>query len=381
MRFLIIDDSSADRELIIRRLRREFAQAEFTELYRPDQLDAGIRQGNYDIVLTDYQLNWIDGLQVFHMVHTLYPDISVIMFTGTGSEEIAVEGLRAGLSNYVLKKNLDQLPFAVNESLEKVRLRKQYEDAIEQLRASEERSREIYEQGLTGIFAFTPKGTLSTCNPAFARIFGFGSAAEALQSDMHDLYPDPQQFEAFVDMLQSQQRIAYHELEMCRRNGDAVHVVVNAVGTFDEQGQILEVKGYLFDNTEQRRLESQVQQMQKLESIGLLVSGIAHDFNNMLGGILGYTSRGLGKITEDHPLYINFFHIQDIATRAAKMTQQLLAFSRRQVLEPIDVDPNAIVESVLNFVGKMLGELIEIEVQPEAHLHMVHVDYGKLSRC
>lgn len=380
MKFLIIDDNPADRELAINRLRREFENAQFMEVGRPADLEEVIARDNFDFVLTDYQLNWATGLEIFQRLQKVYPEIPIIMFTGTGNEEVAVQGLRAGLSNYILKKNLDQLPFAIRESLEKTRLRKQYEVAIEQLRLSEERYRELFDQGLTGIFAFTPSGRLLTCNAAFAHIFGFSSVAEAMQTNLRDLYPQPQQFALFLDLLARQKRLEYHEMELRRDDGEPVYVVASVIATFDEAENLEEIKGYFFDNTEQHRLTQQLQQAQKLESVGLLVSGIAHDFNNMLGGILGYTSRGMERISKTHPLYDNLYHIREITMRATKMTRQLLAFSRRQVLEPVDVNLNTVVENLLNFLGKLLADHIEIEFVPGEDLQTVHVDYAQIEQ-
>ncbi|GCE06312.1 hybrid sensor histidine kinase/response regulator [Dictyobacter aurantiacus] len=380
MRFLIVDDSKPDRELVIRRLKKEFSDAEYVEASHLNELEEAMASDDFDIVLTDYQLNWTNGLNILNRVKQQYPGIPVLMVTGTGSEEIAVEGLRSGLSNYILKSHLDQLPQAVHESLEKARLQKQYNEAILQLRHSEERYREIFEQGLTGIFVCTPEGTLLTCNTAFARILGFASEHEALQTDIHSLYPTTNDYETFLSRLAKEKRLEYYEVEMVRHDGAPVYVVENVVGDFDEDGQLTEIKGYIFDTTERRKLADQLQQAQRLESVGLLVSGIAHDFNNMLGGILGYASRGLNRITQSHPLYDNLNHIHEIGTRAAKMTHQLLAFSRRQVLEPTDVNLNYVVENLLNLVGKILADQIEIEFIPDPNLKTVHVDYAQIEQ-
>ncbi|GHO45300.1 hybrid sensor histidine kinase/response regulator [Ktedonospora formicarum] len=379
MRFLIIDDNAADRELIIRRLHKEFQDAEFIQVGRPPELEVALEKDHFDFILTDYQLNWTDGLQIFQRVHALFPDIPVIMFTGTGNEEVAVEALRAGVSNYVLKKHPDRLPFAIQESLEKLRLRKQYDEAIQQLQHSEERYREIFERGLTGVFAVAPTGELQTCNPAFARIFGFESVDEALQANLCSLYLDEDTYVTFVRRLQTEKHLEYVEMEMQRNDGTPVYIVANVLGTFVD-GRLKGFTGYLFDNTEQHSLTGQLQQAQKLESVGLLVSGIAHDFNNMLGGILGYSGRGLARISTSHPLYHNLAHIHEIATRAAKMTQQLLAFSRRQVLEPSDVDLNKVTKNLIEFLGKILADHVDIVFVPDPELKMVHVDYAQIEQ-
>ncbi|GCE27859.1 hypothetical protein KDA_33430 [Dictyobacter alpinus] len=353
---------------------------DYVEVGCEADLNVAIIRDHFDIVLTDYQLNWANGLQILKIVKQRYPDVPVLMVTGTGSEEIAVEGLRSGLSNYILKSHLERLPQAVHESLEKERLQKQYDEAILQLRNSEERYREIFEQGLTGIFVCTSQGKLLTCNPAFAHIFGFSSEEEALQTNMSSLYPSPTGYQDFLSLLEHKKRLEYHELDMVQRDGTPIYIVENVVGTFDEQDKLVEIKGYIFDTTERRKLADQLQQAQRLESVGLLVSGIAHDFNNMLGGILGYTSRGLSRVTPSHPLYDNLHHIQEIANRAAKMTHQLLAFSRRQVLEPRDVNLNGVVESLLSLFGKILADHIEIEFLPEPDLQIVHVDYAQIEQ-
>ena len=380
MKFLIIDDNPADRELVVRKLRREFVDVEFIELGLPAGFDETIARGGYDIVLTDYQLNWTDGLQILRKVKAQYPDIPVVMFTGTGNEEVAVEGMKSGLSNYVLKKHLENLPFAIRESLEKTKLRRQYDEAIQQLRASEERYREIFEQGLTGIFIFTPTGKILDCNAAFARMFGFSTIAMATEHNISGLYPHPEAWSTFLELVQHEKRLEYYEAEMRKQNGDALYVVANVVGNFDAAGNLVEIKSYLFDNTERKKLQEQFLHAQKMESLGQLVSGIAHDFNNMLGGILGHTERSLSKITDDNPLYDNLKHTYEITERAARMTRQLLAFSRRQLLEPKDIDVNQVISDLLDFIGKILADQVEFVFNPDLTLKAIHADPAQIEQ-
>jgi two-component sensor histidine kinase/DNA-binding NarL/FixJ family response regulator len=127
MKFLLIDDNPTDRELLVQRLRREFPGAEFIEVFRRQALDEAIAQGDFDVVLTDYQLHWTDGLWVVTTLRERLPYVPIIMFTDSGGEEIAVEGMKAGLSDYVLKRDPFRLPFAVKESIEKSWLRKAHE--------------------------------------------------------------------------------------------------------------------------------------------------------------------------------------------------------------------------------------------------------------
>lgn len=380
MKILIIDDNPADRELMMRRLRKDFPYAEFVPLGRQADSIEALARNDYDMVLTDYQLNWGNGLWVLQMVKAHNPHVPVVMFTGTGSEEVAVEGMKAGLSNYVLKKNLDHLPFAVQESLEKARLRKQYEETERRLKASEERYREVFEQGLAGICVSTAQGNILVCNAAFARMFGFSSIEEASRANICDFYPTREACEAFLSLLRREKRLKYHEVELRRQDGEPIFVVGNVVGKFNERGELVEIKEYIFDNTEQKKMEAQFQHIQKMESLGQLVSGIAHDFNNMLGGILGHTERSLGRIDQTHPLYENLTHIRNITERAARMTRQLVAFSRRQVLEPKDIDVNRVISDLLEFIGKIVADHIEIVFTPDPTLKAIHADATQIEQ-
>ncbi|MBI3803425.1 MAG: hybrid sensor histidine kinase/response regulator [Nitrospirae bacterium] len=129
MKFLIVDDNPDDRELIIQELKKEYPASIYTEAFRKKDFDDAIARGGFDLVFTDYRLNWTDGLWVLSQFKERHPHLPVIMVTDTGNEEIAVKGMKAGLSDYVLKKYLFQLSLSVKETLEKERLRTEYEAA------------------------------------------------------------------------------------------------------------------------------------------------------------------------------------------------------------------------------------------------------------
>lgn len=134
LKFLIVDDNPDDRELIINELKKEYRDAVYSEVFRKRDFETALAQADFDIVFTDYRLNWTDGLWVLSQFKAHHPHIPVIMVTDTGNEEIAVKGMKAGLSDYILKKYLFQLSLGVKETLEKERLRKEYEAAQKALR-------------------------------------------------------------------------------------------------------------------------------------------------------------------------------------------------------------------------------------------------------
>jgi two-component sensor histidine kinase len=133
MKFMIVDDNPTDRELMMQGLRREFPDAEFVEVFRRQAFDEAIAQGDFDVVLTDYQLHWTDGLWVVTTLRARLPHVPIIMYTDSGGEEVAVKGMKAGLSDYVLKRDPYHLPISVKESIEKAQLRQAHDQAIEAL--------------------------------------------------------------------------------------------------------------------------------------------------------------------------------------------------------------------------------------------------------
>ena len=119
-RILIIDDAPADRMLTIRALTRQLSGFDALEVTNRQQLEIAVQQGAFDAVVTDFRLGWMDGFQVLHLVKQKAPDCPVIMFTSTGTEEIAVKGIKADLDDYVVKsaQNFDKLADAVQRALE-----------------------------------------------------------------------------------------------------------------------------------------------------------------------------------------------------------------------------------------------------------------------
>jgi two-component sensor histidine kinase len=154
-RVLLIDDNPADRDLLTRHLCRTFDAGECVEIFRRQDFEAALAQGGFDVVITDYQLRWADGLWILRQCLKSYPDIPVIMFTDSGSEEIAVEGMKAGLSDYVLKSHPTRLVISVQESLEKARLRRAHREAEAALKQAKDTLERTVEERTAELNALT----------------------------------------------------------------------------------------------------------------------------------------------------------------------------------------------------------------------------------
>ncbi|MFP5213940.1 MAG: PAS domain S-box protein, partial [Acidobacteriota bacterium] len=254
---------------------------------------------------------------------------------------------------------------------------KRTEDA---LRESEERYRKFFEEDLTGDYISTPDGRLLACNPAMARIFGFSSVEEALKHNLNELYPNPAAREEFLRLLHIRKKLEYHQNELRRIDGKPLYCIENAIGKFDGDGKLLEIQGYLFDNTNMKYLEEQFRQAQKMEAVGRLAGGIAHDFNNLLTAINGYSDLLLLTLSHGDPLRRNADEIKKAAERAASLTSQLLAFSRKQVLQPEVLDLNHIISDMERMLHRLIGEDIDLVVSLTPGIGHVKIDPGQIEQ-
>ncbi len=146
------------------------------------------------------------------------------------------------------------------------------------------------------------------------------------------------------------------------------------------QGQALEIVGSWSDITERKKLEEQFRQAQKMEAVGRLAGGVAHDFNNLLTVISGYSDMLLGSLRKEDPLWTIMEQINNAAERAAALTRQLLAFSRKQVLKPVVLDLNSLFGDMEKMLRRLIGEDIELSFCPDPELARVLADAGQLEQ-
>jgi len=254
---------------------------------------------------------------------------------------------------------------------------KRTEAALEQ---SEERYRRFFEEDLAGAFVARPDGTIVDCNPAFLRILGFSSRDQAIGTDATSLYLAAEQSESVLDRLRRDGKVEALDLELRRADGTPASVILNVVGSFDAAGELAEIKGYLLDNTERKVVEDQLRQAQRIDAIGRLAGGVAHDFNNLLGVITGYDELLLKHLASGDPAVRYASEIGKAAERAAALTRQLLAFSRKQILQLQVLDLNAVVVDMEKLLHRLIGEDVELVARTEPGLGRVKADAGQIEQ-
>ena len=494
---LIVEDSRDDAELILLELREAGLRVDYTMAENREQFRRALQQENIDAIFSDYRLPSWTGLEALQELHDIGRDIPFLLVTGTLGEEAAVECIKQGATDYILKDRMSRLPVAlkraigekllrdeakqtvaalaeseararerfaeldllyrslpvalavfgrdmrflrVNEEISKfdgipvsahigltIRevtpdfanaaegyLRKvfrtgesvanielqggtiQKPDALrkwlcnfsplrgedgavsaatvmaiditdrkraeEALDLSEARNRDLVEHSIYGISRVAADGSFLDANPAFLSILGCTSA-EGLNALnlMNDVFRFPEQHAELMASCRERGQVRGAESEWRRCDGGivAVRLHVRLLSIPDHAGAIEIVAE---DVTELRAMERKLRLAQKFDAIGQLAGGIAHDFNNVVGAILGWAELGFEQNRASPEIADRFARIREQADRAAALTRELLAFARRQVLQPRAVDINAVTSGLVSFLEKVIARDIELKV-------------------
>src|SRR5436309_2342164 len=262
VRILYLEDNPTDAELVRARLAAESIACEIVCVQTRTDYASAIDQGGWALIISDFTLPAYDGMSALALAHTKRPDTPFIFFSGTVGEEAAIDALKKGASDYVLKPRPARLVSAVKRAL----------------REAEERTE--------------------------------------------------------------------------RKKA--------------EQDKLL--------------LEQQLRQAQKMEAIGQFTGGIAHDFNNMLTVIIGYSELMLQRLKADDPLRSEVEQVKEAGVRASLLTRQLLAFSRKQVLQPRVLDLNAVLTNMDRMLQRLIGEDIDLVTVPAPGLGRVLADPGQIEQ-
>jgi len=249
------------------------------------------------------------------------------------------------------------------------------------LRRSEARYRSLVQSSVYGIYRSSLEGRFLDVNPALITMLGYGSAEEVLLLDPEkDVFAHSEEHARLIEEFRHNGRLDGIEVKWKRRDSSAITVRISgrAVSSADEPADVLEAIAE--DVTDRRVLEDQLRQAQKMEAVGRLAGGVAHDFNNLLMVISGYAEVILADLPLDHRLHEKGRAIQLAADRATTLTRQLLAFSRKQLLELKVVDVNAIVLDMERLLRPLIGENVELTTSLTPDAAHTRADAGQLEQ-
>lgn len=261
----------------------------------------------------------------------------------------------------------------------------------EQVRKAEENYRSIFENAIEGVFRATPDGvSFISVNPAMAQMFGYDTPKEMVDSvngAMQQLGVGSEYCVETVRSLVQNGVLENFEVEAHRKNGSVIWISANLHCIYTAEGEPSCLDGTVENIAERKRMEEalriseeQLRQSQKLEAIGQLAGGIAHDFNNLLTVIGGYAELLLRRLPEDSPFRTSAEEIKKAGDRAGGLTRQLLAFSRKQILQPKVIDLNGVVSDLDRMLRRLIGEDIDLVSITEPGLGQVKVDPGQVEQ-
>jgi two-component system, cell cycle sensor histidine kinase and response regulator CckA len=249
------------------------------------------------------------------------------------------------------------------------------------LRRSEARYRSLVQSSVYGIYRSSLEGRFLDVNPALITMLGYGSAEQVLLLDPEkDVFAQSDEHTRLIDEFRRSGRLDGFEVKWKRKDGSNITVRISgrAVSSAEEPADVLEAIAE--DITDRRVLEDQFRQAQKMEAVGRLAGGVAHDFNNLLMVISGYAEVLLAGLDRDHALREKALAIQQASDRATTLTRQLLAFSRKQLLELKVVDVNAIVQDMERLLRPLIGENVEFSTGLAPNAAHTRADAGQLEQ-
>jgi PAS domain S-box-containing protein len=383
IRLLMVEDSEADAELVTRTLTRGGFDLDLERVDTPEGMSAALDRGPWDAVIADYSMPRFNAPEAFYLLRRRGFDLPFIIVSGTVGEEIAVQAMKLGVHDYLLKGNLTRLSATIERELRESKVREARKRAEADLHQSEDRYRALFDGSPLATWVLD-RDTLRflAVNEAAVRLYGYSRAefANLVVGDLHA--PDEvSQLRQSIAPTVDEQRTWHHK----KKDGSIIVVEVTS-HDFVSDGRRARLM-IVNDVTARRRVEEklrkteeQLRHAQKMEAIGRLAGGVAHDFNNLLSVILSYANLILDGLRQGDPIRTELEEVRRAGERAGALTHQLLAFSRQQVLEPRIVHLNQIVIGMETMLRRLLGEDVKLSLLTSASLGTIRADPGQIEQ-
>lgn len=376
MKVLLVEDNRADAVL----LRETLADTRDkpVELVHVEQLKTALERlatESFDIVLLDLSLPDADGMETITRTQKEHPELPLVVLTGLDDEATAVKAVRHGAQDYLVKGRGDGhlILRAMRYAVE----RKRSEEA---LREANEKLQAVIDTAPVAIYTMDFEARITGWNAAAQRMFQFTENEVLGQLLPNVLQDDREQTLAAYQRVLAGEDLRGVGARRRRKDGKVIYVNMWTALLRDAGGKANGFLAAVTDVTERKQLEEQLRQSQRMEAVGRLAGGVAHDFNNLLTIITGYSDMLLNKMPEPEPLRRNVEEIKKASGRAASLTNQLLAFSRRQVLQAKVIDLNEIVADMNKMLRRLIPESIELVVNLEPQLGHIKADPGQIEQ-
>ena len=336
---------------------------------------ASLEATEVDVVLLDLGLPDSRGAETFTAAHDQAPDVPIIVLTGMGDEELAVQMVQRGAQDYLVKGEVGgrELVRSIRYAIERQR-------ADIARRMSHQRYQTLIENATYGICQVDSELRITLANRSLATILGYAEAGELLGQALSQWYTHRTDLIRLLASRATETALVGEEIRWTRHDGREIVVRLSAHPATSDSEHPEHWDLVIEDVTRQHELEAQLVHAQKMESIGRLAGGVAHDFNNLLTVILGECEDALSlpeSARSDGPALTA---IQEAAARAALLTRQLLTFSRQTVVEPVHFSLAALVEETGGMLTRLIGERVHLRSHGTGGACPVHADRGQITQ-
>jgi len=371
---LIVEDSQDYEDLLVRELRHEGFDPKWKRVETEPDFLAELEKSP-DIILSDYSMPQFSGLRAAQLAQKSGLEIPFILISGTVGEDTAVDAMKNGATDFLLKDRIGRLGPAVRRALREAEEHRESNRVEDARRTLEARYRTLFDFAPDGIVISNPNGYYIDANASICRMLGL------THDELIGLHISNVVVQAEVGRIGSalsaiKARADYHqEWQFRRKDGSVFTAEVIAAAMPD--GNLL---GIIRDITGRTRLEAQFVEAQKMEVIGHLASGIAHDFNNILGVIIGYNDLMMPDLDPGGLPHKCAEEIRHAAERAVALTRQLLLFSRKQTVQETVLDLNEVIGGMDKMLKRLVDENVELTVGHGKEVGRIKADSGMVGQ-
>ena len=372
LQILLLEDNELDAELTKGVLKAEGLTVKLHRVDTGADFETALKGGGFHLIISDYSLPSFNGKRALELARSISPDLPFIFYSGTIGEDSAVEVLKKGATDYVLKQRPQRLASAVRRALQEVEIRQQQRKAQEQIASQAH----LLDLARDGIIVKDLSGRVIYWNQGARQIFGCESE-QAIGRSLKDLVFSGNP--AYLQALQATTSLGEWsgELEAATPQGNRVTVSSSWTLVRKPNGQPEKILTINTDITQKKSLEAQFLRAQRLESIGTLASGVAHDLNNILAPIFMSTEL-LRSAPMDESSAAMVEIIQKSAQRGAEIVKQVLTFVRGSEGKRLPLDAGGLVKEVGKLVTGTFPKNIEVQYDVQAGLTPIVGDATQL---